>query len=158
MASKYFEYKGYTGSLDFDIEDKILYGKIEFINDLVNYEGTTLEELEAEFRLAVDDYLETCAEIGKAPEKTMSGTFNVRVGADLHKKAAKAALKESKSINDIVKTALTYYLEKDSKEFHLHIHKEEKVGANRNVQEREIPRWASDMNNIVAESTINWRH
>jgi len=67
---KYFEYKGYLGSCKVSIEDKCLHGKIEFINDLVNYEAQTTEELNEEFELAVDDYLMHCQEVGKSPDKT----------------------------------------------------------------------------------------
>lgn len=112
MSKKSFNYKGYTGGIDFSLEDNVLFGKIEFINDLVSYEGNDLPELETAFREAVDDYLEMCEEIGKAPEKTMSGTFNVRVGEVLHKQLAKYAYKEDKSINDIVKLACEEYCSK----------------------------------------------
>ena len=36
-------------------------------------------------------YLEFCAETGKQPEKPFKGSFNVRIGADLHRKATLAA-------------------------------------------------------------------
>ena len=32
-------YKGYTGSAHYDDDDRIFYGKLEFIRDLVSYEG-----------------------------------------------------------------------------------------------------------------------
>ncbi|MCK0743702.1 toxin-antitoxin system HicB family antitoxin [Chromohalobacter nigrandesensis] len=44
----------------------------------------TVAELEAAFREAVDDYLATCEQLGEAPETPSKGSFNVRVGHDLH--------------------------------------------------------------------------
>ena len=80
---KYFEYNGYLGSCKVSIEDNCLHGKIEFISDLVNYEAQTTEELRKEFELAVDDYLTHCKEVGKSPDKTFKGSFNVRIGYEL---------------------------------------------------------------------------
>lgn len=148
MKKQYFEYEGYTGSVNFSIEDDVLFGKIEFINDLVNYEAATLGELKKEFIAAVDDYLDTCKEIGKQPEKTMSGTFNVRVGSIVHKRLAVLSFQEDKSINDIVKTAVTGYLDKGRKEFHLHLHGDE-VTTKQNYdiisKELTIPRWDTEI-------------
>ncbi|WP_063332082.1 type II toxin-antitoxin system HicB family antitoxin [Marinomonas sp. TW1] len=158
MSKKYFEYKGYTGSIDFSIDDSVLFGKIEFINDLVNYEAATLEELKSEFILAVDDYLETCKEINKQPEKTMSGTFNVRVGENIHKKLAVLSFKEDKSINDLVKSALNAYLEKGKKEFHVHFHGASEEVVNRAFKEVEVPRWAGKTSVIGSNYQPKWRH
>ena len=101
-----FEYKGYKGSIETSIEDKCLYGKILFINDLVNYEAETLPELEKEFRIAVDDYLDTCKELQIEPEKSLSGTFNVRVGPDLHREAIVYGLMHEIKLNQVVVKAV----------------------------------------------------
>ena len=45
-----FNYKGYQGSIETSIKDRCLFGKILNINDLILYEGQTLDELEADLR------------------------------------------------------------------------------------------------------------
>ena len=62
-------YKGYTGSVEYSPEDKCLFGEVQGIRSLILYEGQTLEELEADFRDAIDDYLELCAENHYTPER-----------------------------------------------------------------------------------------
>lgn len=59
------KYKDYAGTIEYDSEDKIHYGKVLFTNEnhLVNYEAENIVELEEEFHKAVDDYLEFCKEI-----------------------------------------------------------------------------------------------
>ncbi len=99
----FFNYKGYQGSVKVSIEDHCLHGKIEFISDMVNYEGETVEQLEKEFNLAVDSYLETCKEMGIEPKKPFKGSFNVRIGQELHEKAAKRAGEIGKTLNDYIK-------------------------------------------------------
>ena len=79
---KHFEYKNYLGSCKISIVDNCLHGKIEFINDLVNYEAQTTEALKKEFELAVDDYLLHCQEVGKTPDKTFKGSVKIKIGCD----------------------------------------------------------------------------
>ena len=51
------KYKGFTGSIDFNEEDNVFFGKIEDIDGLVNFEGSSVKELESAFHDAVDDYI-----------------------------------------------------------------------------------------------------
>ena len=104
------EYKGYHTKAEVDLNDRVIYGKIEGIKDLVNFESETLEKFEEEFHLAVDDYLELCEQVGKRPEKEYKGTFNIRISPELHKKAALMAFKNGESLNQIVEKAIQSYV------------------------------------------------
>lgn len=117
--NKLFKYKGFFGSIDFSMEELSMCGKIECINDLVTYEANDLASLKAEFEAAVDDYLETCAAIGKEPDKTMSGTFNVRIGEDLHKQAFLKAKSLGVNLNEFVKDAVSEKLQSKNV-YHFH--------------------------------------
>ena len=80
------QYKGYVGSVEFSEEDGIFYGKVLGIRSLISYEGENAKELLDDFHGAVDDYLESCKELGKEPEVAFKGSFNIRLSPDLHKK------------------------------------------------------------------------
>ena len=108
--SNVLEYKGYTGSIEASIEDHCLFGKILFISDLVTYEAETVSDLEAEFIVAVDDYLLTCKEVGKDPQRPFKGSFNVRISPELHRKAAIEANKASISLNEYTAKAIDAYV------------------------------------------------
>ncbi|HGG60000.1 MAG TPA: type II toxin-antitoxin system HicB family antitoxin [Gammaproteobacteria bacterium] len=84
-------YKGYLGTVEYSPEDHCLYGKLAYIRDLVNYEATNVEDLEREFRNAVDEYLEDCKKLSKEPDKPFKGSFNIRIGPDLHRAAVIAS-------------------------------------------------------------------
>lgn len=99
-------YKGYIGTVRYSAEDEVFHGKIEAINDLIAYEGTSVKELKKAFHEAVDDYLETCREMGREPQKAFKGSFNVRIPSDLHRKAAKKATMMGISLNQFVQKAL----------------------------------------------------
>ncbi|MEK6725669.1 MAG: type II toxin-antitoxin system HicB family antitoxin [Deltaproteobacteria bacterium] len=99
-------YKDFTGSVHFSAADEVFHGKIEGIRDLVTFEGQSVAELTTAFHEAVDDYLELCKELGKEPEKSYKGSFNVRVPFDLHRKAVEKATRLGISLNQLVQKAL----------------------------------------------------
>ena len=107
----FMEYKGYIGSVKFSAEDEVFHGKLQGIRDLVTYEGTDVAGLKRSFYGAVDDYLTTCKKHGKSPEQPFKGSFNVRVGRELHKRAAVFASERNKKLNSVVSEALEKYLE-----------------------------------------------
>lgn len=99
-------YKGYCGSVHYDDDEQIFFGKIEFIRALASYEATGAKKLRKAFEEAVNDYLELCREQGIEPEQPFKGSFNVRVGPDLHRRAAIAAKRLNTSLNKFIADAL----------------------------------------------------
>ena len=100
------KYKDFIGSVHFSAEDEVFFGKIEGINDLVTFEGSTVFKLKKAFKEAAEDYIELCQEVGKKIFKSFKGSFNVRVNPELHSKAYKRALIEGKTLNQFVKEAI----------------------------------------------------
>lgn len=124
MSNKYFEYKGYFGSCEICLDSNELFGKVLFIRDLVTYAADSIQDMENEFKAELDDYLEMCKELGKTPDKSLTGNFNVRVGSELHKMISLEALDSTESQNEVIKKALTFYFDEQSraKEVHNHNH------------------------------------
>lgn len=104
--SNTIEYKDYIGSVEYSSEDRCLFGKIELIDDLVTFEATNVDELESNFQNAVEEYVLTCKQLNKKPQKAFKGVFNVRVNPELHKKIYKEALRKGKSLNSLVNQIL----------------------------------------------------
>jgi predicted HicB family RNase H-like nuclease len=50
-------YKMFTGSVQFSIVDKCFFGKVEGIDDLITYKGSTVKELEKAFHEMEDGHL-----------------------------------------------------------------------------------------------------
>ena len=100
------KYKGYIGSVAYSEPDKVFFGKLEGIDALVNYEGESVAELTAAFHEAVDDYLALCEDMGQKPEKSYTGTFNVRISPATHRQIANRAMEAGISINAFVKKVL----------------------------------------------------
>jgi predicted HicB family RNase H-like nuclease len=103
---KLVSYKGYLGSVEFDQDDRIFYGRLVFIRALVSYEAKDAEALVRGFHEAVDDYLAHCEDEGAPPERPLKGSFNVRTGPDLHRRAVVTASRAGMSLNAFVTRAL----------------------------------------------------
>jgi len=99
-------HKGYSARVEFDADDGIFFGRIAGIEDGVGFHADTVAGLIAAFEEAVDDYLETCARIGKAADKPYSGKMMLRVSPETHAKAALAAKLSGKSLNQFGEEAL----------------------------------------------------
>jgi predicted HicB family RNase H-like nuclease len=95
-------YKGYTARLEFDSEAKVFHGEVLHLRDVITFEGTSVEELEEEFKNSIEDYLEWCAERGEEPDKPYSGQFLVRATPDIHRQVVTCAAKRGISLNSYV--------------------------------------------------------
>ena len=96
---KAMSYKGYVAKVEFDAEDNLFCGRIAGIRDGVTFHADTVSDLIAAFHEAVDDYVETCARIGKNPQKPYSGNLMLRIDPEIHSRAARAAEVAGKSLN-----------------------------------------------------------
>ena len=99
-------HRGYTAAVSYDPDDHLFYGRVVDLRDVIHFEGTSVETLEAAMRETVDDYLAVCAERGETPDRPYSGKVGLRLDAALHRAAAARAAEEGKSLNDLVVEAL----------------------------------------------------
>lgn len=98
-------YKGYTAIVGFSAEDECLVGHIAGINDVIGFHADSVEEIRKVFHETVDDYLATCAKIGREPNKPYSGKVTLRMPPDLHARLAIQAETHGSSLNNwLVKT------------------------------------------------------
>lgn len=102
-------YKGYQASVEY--EDGSLFVKVLHLDDLLIAECASAAEVPQALADLVDAYLADCNELGKEPTKPFGGTFNVRVGAELHRMAAIAAAGDGRTLNSWVTKAIEDKLE-----------------------------------------------
>jgi predicted HicB family RNase H-like nuclease len=84
-------YRGYTARIEFDERDDIFVGRLLGVRDIISFHGDSVAELRTQFQLAVEDYLEDCAERGIPPEKPASGKAMLRIRPEVHAAATIAA-------------------------------------------------------------------
>lgn len=95
-------YKGYQGHFDYDPDADIFHGEVLHLNDVVTFQGRSIDELKQALKDSVEDYLLLCKEVGKQPERLFSGRFNIRISPELHQKIAKKAAVSGVSLNSWV--------------------------------------------------------
>ena len=110
MKDNILEYKGYHTSITYDAHAGRLRGVISGIDDYVDFSSDKVENIEQEFHMAVDDYLEFCKEIGKAPCKEYRGVFNVRIKPSLHRDLVQISERDGESLNAVVERALQLFV------------------------------------------------
>lgn len=99
-------YKGFIGSVHFASEDKVFYGKIEGINDLITFEGESVSQLEEGFKYMVDEHIKDCENRNLPLEKSYKGNLNIRLAPELHKIAAHNAALRGISLNQYINEAI----------------------------------------------------
>lgn len=99
-------YRGYSGAVEFSAPDDCFFGRILGIRDVVSFEGGSVAELREDFENAVDDYLEACKEIGKAPEHPCSGKLSLRIPVELHQELALQSEITGESVNNLIVEAV----------------------------------------------------
>lgn len=100
------KYKGFIGSVHYASEDRVFYGKIEGVNDLITFEGSNVDDLEEGFQYMVDEHLKDCHKNNIPVEKSYKGNLNIRLSPELHKKAAHNAAMRGISLNQYINDAL----------------------------------------------------
>ena len=101
------EDKGYHGVFEFDASIDAVHGRVVGLQDIVTFEGRSLDELRREMAESVEDYLELCADTGKDPERPFRGEFLVRTTPEVHRAAAVEAEASGMSLNAWVEAAIT---------------------------------------------------
>lgn len=95
------EYRGHVGRIDAD--DGAVVGRVCGLRDVVTFEGRTFLEIEQAFRDGIDDYLAFCAGRGEAADRPCGGKIPLRLGPELHRRAAGRAQAEGVSLNQWIK-------------------------------------------------------
>ena len=111
----YLEYKGYKGSVEYSKADNCLFGKVLGMSkDLILYEGSTIDELRADFEAGIESYLAGCLADGVEPRKPYSGTLNIRISPEIHSSwnnyqwIYKTGFGEAIAINTLISLLETY--------------------------------------------------
>ena len=93
-------YKGFTARIEFSADDNVFVGRLVGIDDIVVFDGETVDALKQSMKDSVDFYIETCEKENKQPKKSFSGKLLFRFPNKLHEKIAEAAARNGKSINE----------------------------------------------------------
>jgi len=101
------KYKGYRGLIMYDDDARLFYGRIVGLQDVITFQGTTVDELEEALKDSVEAYFELCEKLGQKPEKGCSGNLRLRMSPELHAGLVIEAAKKGISLNSLINNKLT---------------------------------------------------
>jgi predicted HicB family RNase H-like nuclease len=67
-------YKGYLARVEFDVDDRLFFGRLSGIADIVTFHGESVDEAVQAFEEAVDGYLAMSEQLGRAPQTTVQAS------------------------------------------------------------------------------------
>ena len=69
------KYKGYTGVVELEEGSDVLFGRVVGLRDVITFQGESVAEVTQAFHDSVDDYLEFCTSVVRAPRKRIPGSL-----------------------------------------------------------------------------------
>ena len=105
------KYKGYSGVVEYDSDENILFGKVINANAVITFVGQNTDDIKIAFEQSVDCYLETCKKKDIEPKKPFSGNIRLRIAPNLHQKASIKAAVIGKSLNGFIAEAIEHAIE-----------------------------------------------
>jgi predicted HicB family RNase H-like nuclease len=91
-------YRGYTATLRVELDDGVIFGRVDGIRDGISFHAERVEDLRREFELSVDAYLEHCWETGREPQRPYSGDLPFHTTPETHRAIVEAAVRAGKSV------------------------------------------------------------
>jgi len=107
--SETLQYRGYTGTVQYSAEDKLLFGHVLGVRGLISYEGASVEDLQADFRAALDDYIGDLEKAGVIDSVPPEGALPVFLTGEVRQLASQYAKEHELSLATVVQQALAEF-------------------------------------------------
>ncbi len=98
----FLTYKGYTAAVEYNSNDALFVGRVLRINDIIDFEGKTIDEAETDFHNAIKSYLNACKLTGTKPDKPRKEKMFIDFPPELSAKIEFLAEANNKSEDTIV--------------------------------------------------------
>lgn len=66
------KYKGYEALIEYDEEDQLFFGRVINTEDIIIFDGLSVDELKQAFQTVIEKYLADCQTLNKSPETPLS--------------------------------------------------------------------------------------
>ena len=103
------QYKGYTALIEYSAEDECFVGQVVGTRHAIIFDGTSVEEIRANFMAMIDDYPAMCVDLDQAPNEPASEIM-VPVSPALYAKAFRKAEYDGVPVRTVMETALQKFV------------------------------------------------
>ncbi len=100
------EYMDYIGCAYYDDKAGAFVGTVINSNDVITFQGTTVEEIENDFRKSIDDYLAWCQKDEITPDAPFKQDASMKITPEIHKKLSIVAKMLNISLEEFVERAI----------------------------------------------------
>ena len=69
MTTNVTEYKGYWAIMEFDVQDKVIGGRVLNIDDIIAFHGDWVGHFEKNSHKSIDSYIKDCEKLKQLPDK-----------------------------------------------------------------------------------------
>jgi predicted HicB family RNase H-like nuclease len=63
------QYKGYEAVIEYDESDRLFFGRVINIEDIIVFDGLSVGELEQAFKTVIEQYLMDCQTLNQIPNQ-----------------------------------------------------------------------------------------
>lgn len=111
MSDNILRYKGYTAAIKFDADDGILVGIVLGIKDIIDFHGESVESIQKEFKVSIDEYIKACRKLGREPNKPRQGKIILTLPVEIEAGLEQVIEETGKSANTLILNAVkdTYF-------------------------------------------------
>jgi predicted HicB family RNase H-like nuclease len=103
------KYKGYTALIEYSAEDDCFVGKVVGVRHSIVFDGTSVEEIHANFVDMIDDYPAMCVDLGQEPNAPASEIM-VPIAPTLYAQIAKKAEYDGVPFSTVMESALQKFV------------------------------------------------
>ncbi len=72
------KYKEYKAVIEYDEDDRLFFGRVINIKDIIVFDGLSVDELEQAFQTVIEQYLADCQSANKSPEIPVYNLSNIK--------------------------------------------------------------------------------
>ncbi|MBL6991243.1 MAG: type II toxin-antitoxin system HicB family antitoxin [Bacteriovoracaceae bacterium] len=108
------KYKGILGRVTYDDDKETFYGKLVGIADNITFETIDIGDIEYEFQVAVNDYLEACQSRGINPNVDLSSEIMINIGQQRHRDILKITKLKDIELSEWLLEAIDEKLKRDA--------------------------------------------
>jgi predicted HicB family RNase H-like nuclease len=101
----YLNYKGYIGRVAYEEDEKVYYGQVVGIKDVITFQGDTRAEAVKAFYDSVDEYIAFCKEQGVEPEAPEGDDASVLTLLSLEERVRELIHTDGRSLSQIAEAA-----------------------------------------------------
>ena len=104
------QYKGYTALIEYSAEDECFVGQVIGTRHTIIFDGTSVDEIRANFKDMIDDYPAICADLGQEPNAPVAEIM-VPVSPELYAKATRKAEYDGVPVQAVMEAALQKFVQ-----------------------------------------------